>query len=151
MSYGLEHVCGSLITPMALVHPLHPINNRSKKKRRNLWVVRFVSSWWSLSPFRNSVLIYIYTYIYLCVCILYTSCVIGRIYTYTWSVVQYWWSCNPSQSIGLFLASVRFLCWMPLPVSLGLPIVSRSMIKSLILGCLWPLVFVPSNILTLGI
>ena len=26
----------------------------------------------------------------------------GRIYTYTNSVVQYWWSCTPSQFIGLF-------------------------------------------------
>ena len=41
--------------------------------------------------------------------------VIGRIYTYTESVVQYWWSCTPSQSIGLFFfVSARFLCWKPL-------------------------------------
>ena len=32
----------------------------------------------------------LYWYIYLYVCILYTSCVMGRIYAYTRSVVQYW-------------------------------------------------------------
>ena len=41
--------------------------------------------------------------------------VIGRIYTYTGSVVQYSWSCTPSQSIG----GGRFLCWMPLVVFFG--------------------------------
>ena len=93
--------------------------------------------------------IYIYTYnthtyiyVYLYVCILYTSSVIRRIYTYTRSVVQYWWSCTPSQSIGLFFGSARFLGWMPLFVFFGLPIASCSLINSLILGCLWPLVFV---------
>ena len=40
--------------------------------------------------------------------------VIGRIYTYTGSVVQYWWRYTPSQSIGLVFGSARFLCWMPL-------------------------------------
>ena len=82
---------------------------------------------------------------------IYTSSVIGRMYTYTRSVVQYWWSCTPSQSIGLFWGSARFLCWMLLFVFFGLPIVSCSMINSLILGCVWPLVFVLNNILTLGI
>ena len=47
--------------------------------------------------------------------------------------------------------SVWFLCWMPLFVFFGLPIVSCSMIKILILRYLWPLVFVLNNILTLGI
>ena len=54
---------------MTLAHPLHPINSRSRIKRRNLWVGRCVSSWWPLFPSRNCVLIYIYLY----VCILYTS------------------------------------------------------------------------------
>ena len=31
-------------------------------------------------------------------------------------VVQYWWSCTPSQFIGLFWGSSRFMCWMPLVV-----------------------------------
>ena len=30
IGFGLEQVDGSLITPMALPHPLHPINNRSR-------------------------------------------------------------------------------------------------------------------------
>ena len=58
MSFGLEG--GNLITPMALAHPLHPIINRSRNKRRNLWVGRCVCSWWPLFPSRNSVLMYIY-------------------------------------------------------------------------------------------
>ena len=41
---------------------------------------------------------------------------IWRICTYTGSVVQYWWSCTPSQSIRLFWGSVGFLCWMPLVI-----------------------------------
>ena len=40
MSFGLKQDGGSLITPMALTHPLHPINSRSRNKRRNLWVGR---------------------------------------------------------------------------------------------------------------
>ena len=32
------------ITAMALVHPPHPIKSRSRNKRRNLWVGRWVSS-----------------------------------------------------------------------------------------------------------
>ena len=133
-----------LITPMALAHPLHPINNRSWKKRRDPWFGRCVSFWRPLFPSRNSVLIYIYIY----VCLLYGSFVIERIYTYTRSVIQYWWNCP---IIGLFFGNARFLCWMPLFVFFGLPIVSCSMINSLIRGCLWPLVFVSNNILTLGI
>ena len=52
---------GSLIAPMALAHPLHPIDNRSRNRRRNLWV-GCVSSWWPLFPSRSSVLIYIYAF-----------------------------------------------------------------------------------------
>ena len=79
MSFGLEQDCGILITPMALARPLRPINSKSKNKRRNLLVWLCVSSWWHLSPSRNSVLIYMYLY----VCILYTSFVIGRLYVHT--------------------------------------------------------------------
>ena len=61
---GLEQEGGSLIAPMALAHPLHPIDNRSRNKRRNLWVGRCVSSWWPWFPSRSSVSIYIYIYIY---------------------------------------------------------------------------------------
>ena len=49
------------------------------------------------------------------------------------------------------LRSARFLCWIVPAVFFGLPIVSCSMINSLILGCLWPWVFVLTNILTLCI
>ena len=102
MIFGLEQEGGSLIAPMALAHPLHPIDNRSRNKRRNLWVGRCVSSWWPWFPSRSSVLIYgyiyIYIYIYICMYIPYTSSVIGRIYN--GSVIQYWRSCTPSRSIG---------------------------------------------------
>ena len=72
--------------------------------------------------------IYVYIYIYIFVYIPYTSSVIGRIYN--GSIIQYWRSCTPSRSIGLFLWSARFLGWMPLFVFFGLPIVSCSLIKS---------------------
>ena len=69
----------------------------------------------------------IYVYIYMCIYIPCKSSVIGRIYN--GSVIQYWRSCTPSYSIGLFLGSARFLGWMPLFVFFGLPIVSCSLIK----------------------
>ena len=64
MIFGLEEEGGSLIAPIALAHPLHPIDNRSRNRRLNLWVGWCVSSWWSLFPSRSSVYIYIYIYIY---------------------------------------------------------------------------------------
>ena len=90
--------------------------------------------------------IYMYIYIYIYVIIYtYAPCsVIGRIYTYNRSG-------TPLQSIELFLGSERFLGWMPLFIFFGLPIASCYMINRPILGCLWPLVFVSNNILTLGI
>ena len=51
----------------------------------------------------------------------------------------------------VFLGSVRFLGWMPLFVFFGLPIVTCSLIKSMILGCSWLSVFVLNNTLILGI
>ena len=143
MIFGLEREGGRLIAPMALAHPLHPIDNRSRNKRRNLWVGRCVSSWWPWFPSRSSVFIYIYMYIYtyiyvhiyvyiciyICMYIPYTSSGIGRLYN--GSVIQYWPSCIPSRSTGLFLGSARFLGWMPLFVFFGLPIVSCSLIKIL--------------------
>ena len=60
MIFGLEQEGGGFTAPMALVHPLHPIDNRSRNRRRNLWVGWCVSSWWPLFPPRSSVLIYIY-------------------------------------------------------------------------------------------
>ena len=65
----IEQEGGSLIAPMALAHPLHPIDNRSRNRRRNLWVGWCVSSWWPL--FRPEIYIYIYIHIY---ALLYESC-----------------------------------------------------------------------------
>ena len=62
MIFGLEQEGGSLIALMALAHPLHPIDNRSRNRRRNLWVGWCVSSWWPLFPSWSYVLIYIYIY-----------------------------------------------------------------------------------------
>ena len=57
---------------MALAHPLHPIDNKSRNRRRNLWVGWYVSSWWPLFSSKGSVLVNIYTYIY----ISFTNCVL---------------------------------------------------------------------------
>ena len=51
----------------------------------------------------------------------------------------------------VFLGSARLLGWMPLFVFFGLPIVSCSLINSLLRGCSWLLVFVLNNTLILGI
>ena len=101
MIFGLEQEGGSLIAPMALAHPLHPIDNGSRNRRRNLWVGWCVSSWWPLLPFASSVFIYIYIYAFS------MSSVTERIYTYNRSVIQYWWSCTPSHSVGLYFWGVR--------------------------------------------
>ena len=65
-------------------------------------------------PSRSSVLIYIYIYMclyifHIYICIPYMSSVIGRIYIYIYngSVIQYWQSCTPSRSIGLYFWGVR--------------------------------------------
>ena len=47
----------------------------------------------------------VYIYIYIYICIPYMSPVIGRIYN--GSVIQYWRSCTPSRSIGLYFWGVR--------------------------------------------
>ena len=54
---------------------------------------------WPLFPSKN-LCYYIYSSIHMHR--LYEFCYKTYIYTYTGSVVQYWWSCTPSQSIGLF-------------------------------------------------
>ena len=65
MMFALEPESGSLIAPMALAHPLHPTVNRSRNRRRNLWVGWCVSPWWPLFPSRSSVSIYMHIYIYI--------------------------------------------------------------------------------------
>ena len=78
--FGLEQEGGSLIVPMALAHPLHPIDSRSRNRRRYLWVGWCVSSWWHLVPSRSSALIYIYIYTYALLyefcCLWFTNCVL---------------------------------------------------------------------------
>ena len=64
----------SLIAPMALAYPLHPINNRSRTRRRNLWVGWCVSFRWPLFPSRSSVLIYICLSIWLLFSLVYQLC-----------------------------------------------------------------------------
>ena len=64
--------------------------------------------------------------------------------------LQSWTSCVKFYRT-VFLENARFLGWMPLFVYFGLSIVSCSMVNILILGSLWPLVFVLNNILILGI
>ena len=83
MSFGLEQEAGSLITPMALAHPLHHIKSKPRNRRRNLRVGRCVSSWWPFSGPET-----LCWSIYLYVCILNTRSVIGCINTDTRSVIQ---------------------------------------------------------------
>ena len=133
MIFGLEQEGGSLIAPMGLAHPLHPIDNRSRNKRRNLWVGWCVSSWWPWFPSRISVLIYMYIYIYMYVHSLYEFC-------YR-SYIQ--WECH---SVLAKLHPITFYrgvrgSWAECHFLFSLV---------LILGCLWLSVFV-LNILILGI
>ena len=76
MIFILEQEGGSLIAPMALAQPLHPIDDRSRDRRRNLWVGLCVSSWWPLFPSRSSLLIYIYALLYELCFLCFTNCVL---------------------------------------------------------------------------
>ena len=141
MICGLEQEGGSLIAPMALAHPLHPIDNRSRNNRR----LDDVFPPDDLGSRPEALYIYIY------MCIPYMSSVIGRVYIYNGSVIQYWRSCTPSRSIGLYFWGVHGY-WAECHFLLSL--VTNCVLlfdKSLILGCLWPLVFVLNNTLILGI
>ena len=113
MIFGLEKEGGSLIAPIALAHPRHPTDNRSRNRRRNLWVGWCVSSWWPLFPSRSYVLMYI--------------CIQQE--------------CHSVLVPGLD-ATFCFL-WFTSCVLLS--------DNSLILGCVWLLVFVLNNTLILGI
>ena len=91
-------------------------------------------------------------YMYLYICILYTSSVIGTYIYIKQECRSVLVELHPITFYRtVFLGSVRCLGWMPLFVFFGLPIVSCSMKNSLILGCLWPLVFILNNILIIGI
>ena len=146
MIFGLEQEGGSLIAPMALAHPLHPIDNRSRNKRRNLWVGWCVSSWWTLFPSGSSVLIYIYMHFYM-------NSVIGLLYTYSRSVIPYRWSYTPSPSIGLYFWECA-VPWLNAAAFCFLWFTNYVLLcddNSLIPGCLWLLVFVLNSTLILGI
>ena len=84
MIFGLEQEGGSLIAPMALAHPLHPIDNRSRNKRRNLWVGRLddVFAPDDIGSRPEALCLYIY------ICIPYLSFVIGRLYMYIYIYIQ---------------------------------------------------------------
>ena len=74
MIFGLEQEGGSLIAPMALAHPLHPIEQAPKPVG---WMMCFLLM--TLVPVQKfCVNIYI--------CIPYMSSVIGHIYIYTTGV-----------------------------------------------------------------
>ena len=143
MIFGLEQEGGSLIAPMALAHPLHPIDNRSRNKRRNLWVGR-VSSWWPWFPSRSSVLIYIYMYVHS----LYEFCYRSYIQRECYSVlaklhpITFYRIISGECAVPGLNATFCFLWFTNCVLRFD---------KSLILGCLWHLVFVLNNILILGI
>ena len=119
MIFGVEQEGGSLIVPMALAHPLHPIDKRSRNRRQNLWVGWCVSSWWPLFPSRSSALIYIYIYIY-------AFCY--RTYIYMQQECHSVLKLHPITFYRTaFLWSAQFLGWKTLFVFFGLPNVSCSM------------------------
>ena len=126
MSFGIEQEGGSLIVPMALAHPLHPINDRSRNKRRNLWVGWCVSSWWPMFSSRSSVSLYIYLY----VCIIYT----GSGYSFLWF--------QPFVSYSMVIRSILGCLW-PL-VSVLDYILTLGILRSVIFhfpGCFCPWTF----------
>ena len=143
MIFGLEQEGGSLIAPMALAHPLHPIDNRSRNKRWNLWVDnRSRNKRWNLWVEPRVLLLMtlvpvqklcVNIYIYMCVCqcvyvrSLHEFCYRTYIQRECHSVLAKLHPITFHRSV--FLGSVRFLGWMPLFVFFGLPIVSCSLIK----------------------
>ena len=112
-----------LIAPMALAHPLHPIDVDEQAPKPVGLTMCFLLM--TLVPVQK---LCFRIYEYISMCIPFKSSAIGRIYN--GSVIQYWRSCTPSRSIGLYFRGVRgswaechFLFFF------GLPIVSCSLIK----------------------
>ena len=96
----------------------------------------------------------IYIYIYICIYIYAFPALCYRTYIYTHnrSVIQYWRSCTPSHSIGLYFWGVRSSwveCHFCFLWFTNCVLFSDDI--SLIPGCWWLLVFVLNNTLLLGI
>ena len=78
-----------------------------------------------------------------------------RTYTYTYnrSVIQYWWSCTPSHSKGLYFWWVR-CSWVECHFLLFFWFTTCVLLSDdndLIPGCLWLMAFILNNTLILGI
>ena len=102
----------------------------------NLWIMLKTQS-------QHQIYIYMHS--------LYEFCYRTYIYIYNGSVIQYWRSCTPSRSIGLYFWGVRG-SWAECHFLFSLFTNCVLLFdKSLILGCLWPLVFVLNITLILGI
>ena len=78
MLFGLEQEGGSLIAPMALAHPLHPIDNRSRNRRRNLWVgwCFLLMTFVPVQKLCVNIYIYIYALLYAFCFLWFTNCVV---------------------------------------------------------------------------
>ena len=123
MVFGLEQEGGSVITPMALAHPLHPIRRRSGNKRRNRWVGWCVSYWrpWFRSVYR------IYDYIHT----MHYSCILSTwnelfSETYAYQELVWPWPCVGWYStviLPCFVPNVYFSC-----------IVQNSLYHNMIIG-----------------
>ena len=145
MIFGLEPEGGSLIAPMALVHPLHPIDNRSRNKRWSLRVGWCVSSWWPWFPSRSSVLIYIYIHIciYIYAFLIWVLLYDTYIYMYTTGVS---FSIGEAAPHHVLKDCISGECAVPgRNATFCFSWFTHCVLlfdNSLILGCLWPLVFV---------
>ena len=94
------------LRPNFTAHPLYPIDNRSRNKRRNLWVGWCVSPWWPWFPSRSSLSLYIYTYIYIYAFLIWV--LLYDVYIYTTGVsFSIGEAAPPSRSIGLYFWGVR--------------------------------------------
>ena len=108
---------GGLITPMALVHPLHPIRSRSRNKHRNLSVGWCVSSWRVVYS-----IYYIHTIYYSC-----TRSNYNMLFLRDMFVVVNFEALAQASDFRIKRRQVVSLCWMQesKPEGLGNPIFSR--------------------------